>query len=75
VDELEKNIKKRIRLIPLTKNGATHVYVGFTPDDVKVYHNGKTVSIDVTVAIDKEGGEFGGLLALMPFSAISNAIN
>ena len=75
VDELEKNIKRRIRLIPLTKNGVTHVYVGFVPDDVKVYYNGKTVSIDVTVAIDKEGGEFGGLSALMPFSAISNAIN
>ena len=42
-------------------------------DDVKVHYNGKTYSADVTVAIDKEGGDFGGFLALMPYSAVSNA--
>lgn len=75
VDALDKNIKRRIRLIPLTKGGATHVYTGFVPDEVKVYHSGKVYSADVTVAIDKEGGDFGGFLALMPYSAVSNAFN
>ena len=37
--------------------------------------NGKKSSVDVTVIIDKEGGDFGGYLALMPFSAISNVVN
>ena len=73
VDALDKNIKKRIRLIPLTKGGETHVYIGFLPDEVKVHHSGKVYSADVTVAIDKEGGDFGGFLALMPYSAVSNA--
>lgn len=73
VDALDRSIKKRMRLIPLTKGGETHVYVGFVPDDVKVHYNGKTYSADVTVAIDKEGGDFGGFLALMPYSAVSNA--
>ena len=73
VDALDKKTKKRIRLIPLTKGGETHVYVGFVPDDVKVHYAGKAYSADVTVAIDKEGGDFGGFLALMPYSAVSNA--
>lgn len=73
VDALDKKTKKRIRLIPLTKSGETHVYVGFVPDDVKVHYAGKAYSADVTVAIDKEGGDFGGFLALMPYSAVSNA--
>ncbi len=75
VDSLDKRIKKRIRLIPLTKGGVTHVYIGFVPNGVKLYRNGKIYSADVTVAIDKEGGDFGGFLALMPYSAASNAIN
>ena len=73
VDALDKKTKKRIRLIPLTKSDETHVYVGFVPDDVKVHYAGKAYSADVTVAIDKEGGDFGGFLALMPYSAVSNA--
>lgn len=75
MDDLDNNIKRRIRLVPLTKSGTTHIYTGFVPDDVKVLINGKKISVDVTVIIDKEGGDFGGYLALMPFSAISNVVN
>ena len=74
LDDLEKGVKKRIRLIPISKNGATHVYVGLVPDEVVIYNNDKKQYVDVTVAIDKEGGDFGGFLALMPFSAINNAL-
>lgn len=75
VDNLENNIKRRIRLVPLTKNGTTHIYNGFVPDNVLILYKGKKSSVDVTVVIDKEGGDFGGFLALMPFSAISNVVN
>ena len=75
LDDLDKSVKKRIRLIPISKNGATHVYVGLVPDEVVIYNNEKKHYIDVTVAIDKEGGDFGGFLALMPFSAINNVVN
>ena len=75
IDSLDSKVKKRIRLIPITKEGATHVYLGFVPDNVKVRSNGREYSIDVTVAIDKEGGDFGGFLALMPYSAVSNVFN
>jgi hypothetical protein len=74
LDDLEKGVKKRIRLIPISKNGATHVYVGLVPDEVVIYNNNRKQYVDVTVAIDKEGGDFGGFLALMPFSAINNAL-
>lgn len=75
IDSLDTKTKKKIRLIPLTKEGVTHVYVGFVPDDVKVRRNGREYSVDVTIAIDKEGGDFGGFLALMPYSAVSNVFN
>ena len=75
LDDLEKSVKRRIRLIPISKNGSTHVYVGLVPDEVAIYNDGKKYYVDVTVAIDKEGGDFGGFLALMPFSAINNVLN
>ena len=75
IDSLDTKTKKKIRLIPLTKEGATHVHIGFVPDDVKVHRNGREYSVDVTIAIDKEGGDFGGFLALMPYSAVSNVFN
>ena len=59
--------------MPLAKNGVTHVYIGFVPDKVEVRYNNRLSCVDVTIVIDKEGGDFGGYLALMPFSAISNA--
>ena len=75
LDDLEKSVKKRIRLIPISKNGSTHVYVGLVPDEVVIYDGDKKHYVDVSVAIDKEGGDFGGFLALMPFSAINNVLN
>lgn len=73
VDLLDRGVKKKIRLVPLAKNGVTHVYIGFVPDKVEVRYNNRLSYVDVTIVIDKEGGDFGGYLALMPFSAISNA--
>ncbi len=75
IDALGKDMKKKIRLIPISKSGATHVYVGLVPDSVTINYNGKIENIDVTIAIDKEGGDFGGCLALMPFSAVKNVLN
>ncbi len=72
---LEKSIKPKVRLVPISKNAETHLYVGFIPDKVTVYTDDNLQSIDVTVAIDKEGGDFGGFPALMPFSAINNVVN
>lgn len=73
IDSLDRNVKKRIRLIPVTRGGQTHVMIGVKADSVRVVTDGKSEEISVTVAIDKEGGSFGGYMALMPSAALNNA--
>ncbi len=73
-DNIEKNARKRIRLIPISRGGATHVLTGVKPDSVKVLKDGKREEIKVTLAIDKEGGTFGGFGALMPAAALDDVV-
>ena len=73
-DALEKNARKRIRLIPISRGGQTHVLMGVKPDSVKVLKDGKGEEISVTLAIDKEGGSFGGYGALMPSAALDDVV-
>lgn len=74
IDSLDRSIKKRIRLIPVSRGGETHVLVGVKADSVKIIKNDMTEDICVTLAIDKEGGTFGGFKALMPSAALDNAL-
>mgnify|MGYP003299422300 CR=1 FL=1 len=72
-DALSRNVRKRIRLIPVSRGGETHVLTGVRVDSVYVGHDRKD-EVSVTVAIDKEGGDFGGYYALMPAAAIGDAV-
>ena len=72
IDSLDRSIKKRIRLIPVTLGGATHVLTGVKADRVCVLKDGNNEEINVTVAIDKEGGSYGGFSGLIPSAALSN---
>ena len=72
IDSLDRNIKKRIRLIPVSLGGTTSVLTGVKADCVSVIKNGKNEEINVTLAIDKEGGSYGGYLGLMPSAALSD---
>ena len=74
VDSLDRSIKKRIRLIPISRGAETHVLVGVKVDSVKIINKSKKEDVFVTIAIDREGGTFGGFEALMPAAAIDNAI-
>ncbi len=74
IDALDRGVKKRIRLIPISRGGETHVLVGVKADSVKVIKTDCSEEISVTLAIDKEGGSFGGFKALMPSAALDNAI-
>ena len=74
IDALDRGVKKRIRLIPVSRGGETHVLVGVKADSVKIVGKDKSEEISVTLAIDKEGGTFGGFKALMPSAALDNAI-
>ncbi len=73
-DKIDKNARKRIRLIPISRGGATHVLTGVKPDSVKIVKEGKSEEINVTLAIDKEGGSFGGFGALMPAAALDDVV-
>ncbi len=72
LDKLERCYKKRVRLIPVTKNGSTHVLTGIRVDRVAVISDKRTDDVNVSVAIDKEGGSFGGFDALLPSCAVDD---
>ena len=73
IDGLERTVKKRIRLIPISRGGETHVLVGVKADTVRIKRGDGFEELRVTIAIDKEGGSFGGYMALMPSAALDNA--
>lgn len=74
VDSIDKEIRRRIRLIPISGATGVRVLTGVRPDKVHVISDGGEEEIFVTLAIDKEGGDFGGFLALMPSVAICDVI-
>ena len=74
IDGLERSVKKRIRLVPVSRGGQTHVLVGVKADAVKIKRGDRYEELRVTLAIDKEGGSFGGYMALMPSAALDNAL-
>ena len=74
IDALDRNIKKKIRLIPVSRGGETHVLVGVKADRISIIQGDSKEEIMVTLAIDKEGGSFGGYGALLPSAALDNAI-
>ena len=72
IDSLDRSVKKRIRLIPVSRGGQTHVLVGVKADSVSVIGKDRSNELSVTLAIDKEGGDYGGYMALMPSAALDN---
>lgn len=72
IDSLGYDFRKRILLIPVTKDGHTHVMTGIRVDSVEVCTDKGRDEVDMTVAIDREGGTFGGYNALAPSAVIKN---
>ena len=71
-DFIEEKIKKRIRLIPISGVSESKILCAFRPDRVFVMKNKKCEKINLTIAIDKEGGSFAGYDALIPLAALEN---
>ena len=74
IDKLDAKIKKRIRLIPVTRGGQTHVLIGVKADSVSLVRGQVQDELKVTIAIDKEGGSYGGYDALVPSAIFRDAI-
>ena len=74
IDSLSSTFKKRIRLVPVTRNGVTHVMTGIRVDKVTLRNEKTCAQIDATIVIDKEEGTYGGYLALAPYVAVSDVM-
>lgn len=74
-DVLPRDVRRRIRLIPISRGGATHVLTGIKADKVCIIKNGRCEQISVTVAIDKEDGDYGGYDILLPSSVVCDVIS
>lgn len=74
IDSLERAYRKRIRLIPVTRAGSTHVMTGVRADSVCICTDGIERSVDLTLAIDKEEGTFGGYELLLPSAVIDDVV-
>ena len=70
IDKLDPLLRRRIRLIPVSRGGETHVVTGFLPDEV-ICIEPCGYAISVTLAIDKKEGTYGGFEALLPSSVLS----
>lgn len=68
------DLRKRFRLIPVSFGGDTKILIGFRPDRVTVKQDKKEAAVDVTLAIDKDGGGYGGTRILMPAAAIRDVV-
>lgn len=69
-DALPLDFKKRIRLIPITGVGGSRVLTGIKPDKTELKLGEKFEEIRATIAIDREGGDFGGYGMLVPMAAV-----
>lgn len=63
----------RLHLIPLKTGTGSRLLWAFKPDGVEIITDRGRERISLTVALDKEGGDYGGCRALLPSSVLSNA--
>ena len=74
-DAIDREVRRRVRLIPVSRGGTTHVLTGVRADYVRVLtEKERYEEIGVTLAIDREEGSFGGYDALMPAAVLENVV-
>lgn len=66
------DLKKRMRLVPVTRGGKTVLLLGVKPDCVHIKTKKGNEEIAVTVAIDNEGGTYGGYEGLIPSAVVGD---
>ena len=72
LDMLSDDLRRRVRLVPVTKDGKTHIMIGVRADRIELVTDDRCEPVEMTVVIDREGGKFGGYDALVPLDAIEN---
>lgn len=66
VAELDYHYKKQLRVIPTRSLGFEKMLYGFYLDQITLYFGKKQRQAALTIAIDPEGGTYGGFDALAP---------
>jgi hypothetical protein len=71
--QLEENwdLKKKMRLIFTHSLGQHKTLTAFLVDDVEIRTKGTQIKITLCIAIDEEGGTYGGYRALIPSSVLN----
>ena len=69
-----KELGINIHPIPITTAAGTRLVWAFKPEGIEILTDKGRERIALTVALDKEGGDYGGCAALLPSSVIGNAI-
>ena len=70
--DCDKRLKNKIRIIPISRSDGNCLLVGIKADKVCVRVSQRYENLNLTVAIDKEGGTYDGCYALMPSVALDN---
>ena len=74
IDNIEVSLKKKIRIIPVSFGSEKKILYGLKPDRVLVKSKKREERISLTIAIDKDGGSYGGYNALIPSVALEDII-
>ena len=69
-----KRLNKRIRVIPISYGSTSQILYGIRADGVFLDLREKREELSVIIALDKNGGKYGGYSVLMPSSAISGIL-
>ncbi len=69
-----QNIKRKMRMIPVKKDNGTKMYIGMKPDDIKIITKRRSESVVLTVAIDEDGGTYGGYSGLLPTAVLTDVL-
>lgn len=72
IDKIPEKIKKRMRFIPVSTSGGRRLLVAIRPTSAVLVMKNREEEINLTVAIDKDGGSYGGYGSLLPASALDN---
>ena len=73
-DKLTENLKRRIRIIPITRGRSTVILYGIKPDKTLLVKGNRNTEIEITLAIDTEEGDYGGYPALIPLSCLEDLL-
>ena len=65
-------VKSKIRIIPISFGKVNKILYGIKPDAVYALNGKQREKISVVLAIDEEGGNYGGYAGLVPLAALED---